>query len=95
MHDHIAVERIEFHEVRLAIRLLRGDQRAAGAAEQVEHILPFAGGELHRPRRQFHRLLGEMHHVLRVDLFHLPQVAGVVGAEKESPSGEPQVLLAG
>ena len=36
LHDHIAVERVEFDQVRLAVRLLRGDQRAAGAAEEVE-----------------------------------------------------------
>ena len=39
LHDHVTVERVEFHQERFAARLLRGNQRAAAAAEEVQHVL--------------------------------------------------------
>src|SRR4029450_906930 len=39
LDDHVRVERIELHQVRLALSLVRRDQRAAAAAEQVEDVL--------------------------------------------------------
>jgi len=39
LHNHIGVQRIEFHQVGVASRLLARDQRAAAAAEQVQDVL--------------------------------------------------------
>ena len=38
--DHVAVQRVQFHEVSVAPRLFRADQCRAATAEQIENVLP-------------------------------------------------------
>jgi hypothetical protein len=58
LDDHVRVQWVEFHQERIAFRLLARDERPA-AAEQVEHVLT-SGRVLHGPRGEFHWLLGQV-----------------------------------
>lgn len=49
-HDHVAVQRIQFHQIRPPPGLLGGDERRAGAAEEVEHVFARARRVLQRRR---------------------------------------------
>jgi len=80
LDNDIAIQTVQLHQERLPIGLLAGDQRAARAAEQVQDVLPLFGGILNRPHRQFHRFLRQMDHALRIDLFYMPEIGGIVGA---------------
>src|SRR5262249_49629001 len=72
--DDVGVERVEFHQERLAAGLLGADECAAAAAEEVQHVLAAARAVLDCPRRQFDGLFREVRHGLGVDLLDGPQV---------------------
>jgi hypothetical protein len=80
--NDVAIKRVQFHQEPFASGLLRSDQRAAAAAEQVEHVFAAAGGVLDGPDRQRGGLLGQVLHVQRRNLLDGPQVGGIGRSEE-------------
>src|SRR5260370_3766239 len=83
LDDHVAIERIDFHQECAPPSLFGGDQGRTAAAEQVEHMLTRTRGILHGADGEFDRLLGEVHHVVMIDLFYGPDIDRVVGAKPD------------
>ena len=65
--DHIAVQRIEFHEERLVTGLLAADQSRTRPAEEVEDILALGRRLLDRAHGQLKGLFCAVYHALRAD----------------------------
>src|SRR6516164_3375145 len=74
LHDYVAIQRVDFHEVSPTSRLLGADQRGAAAPEEIKHPLSCPRGVPQRSHRQLNGLFSQVDHALRAYLSHRPDV---------------------